>query len=469
VQAVVLRNPAVLAPVGALAALNVTLGVLLATGRTKAVMLAFVPVVIVALGGLIASNRAVLVFAALGIDLFAPLPLTGALPLPTPVQIYPSDVLLLLAVGSWVAAWLIGPEQARPSSLRTRVLSWPLLLFGLALLAAVLHGHLRYGTSMLSLSLRLLVYAGIAAAMTDLKPRDAYKSLVVLFYAATVWQALVAAYDIATGTSSTRSANLSTGGERLLAGSTAMFMIGAILLALLNLERNRRASRNALHLLMAALATFALANTFARANFALVALLVPLFLIGFRRVRVRAAVFLPLAMPFVAAAALLVPQVDPSLFPTLRDRVTASTSTDTAVNYRRKASAAVWEQIREAPVTGSGFGRPANFTVNYEHFTIIQDPHNQFLYLWAGGGLLLLTSFLLLLLMYLWEAWRRLRTGTRDERLLIFWAVSVWFVFVVNSLSGAILTAPHLLLVFWVLMLLPMTVRPRERAAAQLA
>jgi O-antigen ligase len=468
VQGVALRSPVVLAAV-ALAGLNMALGVMLATGRTKAVMLAFVPVVIVAVGSLIASNRAVLVFAALGIDLFAPLPLTGALPLPTSVQIYPSDVLVLLAIGSWVAAWLIGPEEARPSSLRTRVLSWPLLLFGLALFAALLHGHVRYGTSIVSLSLRLLVYAGIAAAMTDLKPRDAYRSLVVLFYVGTVWQALVAAYDTATGTSATRAVNLSTGGERILAGSTAMFMIGALLLALLNLERGRRASRTALHMLIAALATFALANTFARANFALVVLLVPLFLIGFRRVRFRAATFLPLAAPFVVAAALLLPRIDPSLFPTLLDRVTASPGTDTSVNYRRKASAVVWVQIREAPVTGSGFGRPATFTVNYERFTIVQDPHNQFLYLWAGGGLLLLTSFLLLLVTYLWEAWRRLRTGTRDERRLIIWAVSLWFVFVVNSLSGAILTVPHLLLVFWVLMVLPMVVPLRGRGAAQAA
>lgn len=463
---VALRHTVVLTALGALAALNMTMGVMLATGRTRLLVLAFVPIILVALGSLIASNRAVLIFAAFAIDLFEPLPLTGVLPLPTGVQIYPSDVLALLAVGSWAAAWLIGPREARPSSLRTRVLSWPLLLFGLALLAALIHGHLRYGTSIVSLSLRFLVYAGIAAAITDLRPREAYRALVVLFYAATVWQALVAGHDIATGTTSTGSANLSTGGERILSGSTAMFMIGALLLALLNLERDRRASRIALHLLIVALAAFALANTFARANFALVVLLVPLFLLVFRRVRFRAATFVPLAVPFVVATAMLVPRADPSFFPTVVDRVTASTSTDTSVKYRKEAYAAVWEQIREAPVTGSGFGRPATFTVNYQRFTIIQDPHNQFLYLWAAGGLLLLATFILLLLVYLWEVWRRLRSGTPDERRLVIWAASLWFVFVVNSLSGAILTVPHLLLVFWVLMVLPMVVRP-SRGATQ--
>ena len=465
---VAVRIPVVLTAVGVLVALNIGLGVLLVSGEKKAMVLAILPVVLVGLGSLIASNRAVLVFAAFAIVLFEPLPLTGALPLSVGVQIYPSDLLVLLAVGSWVAAWLIGPQDARPSSLRTRVLSWPLLLFGLVLCAALVHGHLRYGTSIVSLSLRFLVYAGIAAALTDLRPRDAYRAVVVLFYSATVWQALVAAHDIATGKTSTGSASLSTGGERILAGSTAMFMIGTLLLALLNLERDRRASRIALHLLMVALSAFALANTYARANFALVALLVPLFLLVFRNVRFRAASFVPLAVPFVVAAAMLVPRLDSSFLPTLVDRVTTRPGTDTSVKYRRIAYGAVWSQIREAPITGSGFGRPATFTVNYQRFTIVQDPHNQFLYLWAGGGLLLLGTFVLLLVVYVWEVWRRLRTGTPDERRLVIWAASLWFVFVVNSLSGAILTVPHLLLVFWTLMVLPMVVRPRDRGIARL-
>jgi len=38
---------------------------------------------------------------------------------------------------------------------------------------------------------------------------------------------------------------------------------------------------------------------------------------------------------------------------------------------------------------------------------------------------------------------------------------------VVNSLTGIILTQPSLLLVFWVLMVLPMTVRSEERVATR--
>jgi O-antigen ligase len=463
-----LRGPIALA---ALAALNVNLilGVVVTTARPRALLIGAAPLILVALGALIASNRAVLVFAAFVLSLSSPLPLTGPLPLSAGIEVYASDLILLLAVGSWVAGWLLHPKESRPSSLHTRVLGWPLVLFGLVLVAAILQGHVRYGTSLISVSLRLVLYAGIAAAMTDLKPRDVYRWVVVIFYGGTLWHVLVALYSLATGTSATDKVVLSTGGARLLAGSTAMLMAGALVLALLNLEVDRRAGRTALHAAMATLATFALIYTFQRTTFALVPLLVPLSLLVFRRIGPRAAALLPLSVPFLVAAALLIPRLDANLFPTLADRLTARPSTDTSANWRAKATEAVWHQIREKPVTGVGFGRPASFTLNDQRLTIAQDPHNQFLYLWAGGGLLLLGSFVLLLFVYLLESWRRFRNGTREDRRLIFWAVSLWFVFLVNSSTGIILTSPPLLLVFWVLMVLPMVVRPGGRGAASLA
>ena len=127
------------------------------------------PVALVAIGWLIASNRAVLVFAAFGLCLLAPLPVTDPLPVHVGIQVYPSDLLVLLALVSWAAAWLLNPETARPSLPRTQVLGWPLLLFGVALLAAIIRGHERYGESLFSLPLRFVVYAGIAFAISDLK------------------------------------------------------------------------------------------------------------------------------------------------------------------------------------------------------------------------------------------------------------------------------------------------------------
>jgi hypothetical protein len=79
--------------------------------------------------------------------------------------------------------------------------------------------------------------------------------------------------------------------------------------------------------------------------------------------------------------------------------------------------------------------------------------------------LLLLGSFVLLVMVYVLESWWRFRSGTKEERRLIFWAVSMCFVFLVNSLSGIILTESRLLLPFWILMVLPMVVRlpPNEQ------
>jgi O-antigen ligase len=442
----------------ALFAVNAGLGVMLPGARTEGVALALVPVGALALGTLIASNRAVLAFAAIAMPLFEPLPLTDALPLHAGFQVYPSDILVLLAVGSWAAVWLLNPDEG-PSPLGTRLLGWPLLLFGIVLLAAIVRGHERYGESLLSIPLRFLLYAGIAAAVTDLRPRDAYRWLVGLFYAGTVWQALVALYGFATGTSVTSESALSTGGVRVLAGSTAMFMAGALLLALLNLAVDRRAGRTALHLVIVALSTFALVSTFQRTTFALVSLLVPLFVLAFRRIGLRAAVFLPMVAPFIVLLAVLVPKADPTFFPTFADRVTASPSTDTSVAWRDKALNAVWAQVREAPVAGVGFGRTTSFEVNGVRTTITQDPHDQLIYLCAAGGLLLLGTFVLLLVVYLVESARRFARGAMDERRFIFWTVSLWFVFLMNSLTGIVLTSPPLLLVFWVLMVLPMTVR----------
>jgi O-antigen ligase len=460
-----LRRVYVLGLLALLAGVNAGLGLMLATARPKAVSLAVVPAIVVAIGSLIASSRAVLVFAAMALNLLSPLPVTGALPLHLGMQIYVPDVLVLLAVAAWVAAWLTSPKSERPTPLRAGLLGWPLLLFGVLLLAAIVRGHVRYGESIVGLPLRLLLYAAIAVAVTDLSARDAYRWLVALFYAGTVWQAVVAVYGFATGTSVTDAAVVSTGGERVLAGSTAMFMAGALLLALLNVEAARSAGKTAFHLLMVVLATFALVSTLQRTTFAALGVLVPLLLLAFRHIGPRGGALLPLCAPFLVLVALLVPKADPTFFTTIEQRISASPSTDTSAQWRLHRYDAVWSQIRDAPVTGVGFGRTTEIVESARRTSFGQDPHNQFLYLWAGGGLLLVGSFVVLLMIYLLGAWIRFRRASEEERRLIFWAASLWFVFLVNSLTGIVLTDPDLLLTFWILMVIPFIVRPYPRAA----
>lgn len=456
------QRPLALGLITVIAIVNLGLGAMLTTAPTEGVALAVLPLLVLTLAALVASDRAVLVFAAIVLCLLGPLPLADPLPLNTSVQLYLSDFLVVLAVVSWIVARLIDPQTPGLSSLRTHVLGWPLVLFGAFLFIGILQGYERYGTSLVSVPWRFLLYASIAFAVTDLEPRRAYRWLVIVFYGGVIWQVAVGLHDLATGTAATGAVDLSTGGERVLAGSTAMFMAGALLLALLNLELDRRAHRTALHLLMAGLATFALVLTFQRTTFALLPLLVPLFLLAFRHTRSRALSFLPLCAPFIVLLVLLVPRADPQLVPTLADRLTANPRTDTAFVWREKAVAAVFRQIDEAPVTGVGFGRSISFEIEGQRLTMAADPHNQFLYLWAGGGLLLLGSFVLLLVVYLFDSWRRFKNGAAGARRLVFWTVSFWFVFVVNSMTGIVLTTPPLLLVFWILMVLPMIVRPGE-------
>ena len=69
-----------------------------------------------------------------------------------------------------------------------------------------------------------MFYAGLAAAMTELTARQALRLITVGLYAIAVWQAILAAYHIATGTSQTPISMLSTGGTRVLSLTTGMLL-----------------------------------------------------------------------------------------------------------------------------------------------------------------------------------------------------------------------------------------------------
>ncbi|HEY7421584.1 MAG TPA: O-antigen ligase family protein [Gaiellaceae bacterium] len=461
----VVRRLLALWPALALVGANLVLGLLLARSPGRGSLLALLPAIVVGVLWLVESNRAVLVFGAFAINLLVPLPLTDPLPAGfAGITLYPSDVIVLLAVGSWLVSRLSRRTPAEPRPLQMTALGVPLLLLAATLSVAVVRGHVRYGVPLVGPPARLLLYAGAAVALADVPVRQLYRGLVIVFYAGTLWQTVFAVYGYASGTSVTNQVILSTGGERVLAGSTAIFMASALLLALLNLERTTSAGHSAFHLGIAVLAAFALVSTFQRTTFALVSVLIPLALLAFRHVTLRAASVIPLFAPFVALAVLLVPRGDPTVLQTLAHRVTASPNSDATAQWRLHAYEAVWNQVRESPLTGVGFGRPARFVLNGNDYAVGQDPHNQFLYLWAGGGLLLLGSFALALVAYGIDAWRRFRTATAEERRLIFWAVSTCFVFLVNAATGIILTVPNLLLPFWILIALPGVVPTRERA-----
>lgn len=456
----------------ALAALVLNLGIALGLGKGQAlpaIAIAIVPFALIAFGALTARLRHWLLWIALAANL-VPLSFTDEpLPVPGGTQIFLADLLVLLALGSFIAAALIADPDQRPRIPQTPVLGWALAPLVITLAIGVWRGHERYGASLIGQPFRLILYAGIATALSTLTLRQAYRGLTIVFYLGTVMQSFEAARLMATGGSQTDAAVLSTGGTRILALGTAMYLTGALVLALLNLELDERAGRRALHLAVAGLATFGIVVAFGRTTFAAVALIIPLLVLGFQRMRRALVDWLPLIVPMLVLVLLLVAQFQPNLGTMLQDRLTANTSSDFNVRWREKATEATLEGVSDEPVLGVGFGRTTSFDIDQYSFTIQGDPHNSFIYLLAGGGAIALGSFVLLMLVFLWDAWRRFRGSTGLERALVAFAACFWIVFMVNALAGPVLSDANFMLTIWILMALPALVpirRPGEAVPA---
>jgi O-antigen ligase len=436
------------------AALSVALGFAIASGPTARVSVAaLLPVLIVVAAALIASNRAILIFGALALDL------TGYIPLRNPViggHIFAADLIVLLALGTWVAAWLIAPTGRRPSWPKTLLLGWPLLIFAIFIGSGVVRGHQLWGESFVSQPVRFVIYALIAAAIADLKPRQAWQGIVTVFYLGAVWNAVAAAYYIATGTwQQDNSAAVSTGGHRVLTLTTGLYLTGALLVALLELEREHRAGRRMLHVLVGALAVFGILVSYGRGVFLSTAGVIIVLVLTRPRLRKGALAVAPFCIPLIVLAGLILTRTDPSFVPGIVHRALALNSSDPSIQWRQGAVAAIWAQVRENPIFGVGFGKGASFTVNFARFNITQDPHDSYLFLWAGGGILALGSFLFLFLIFIRDSWRRYRLQSDIPQVLIVWCVSFWACIALNTLVEPQLTQPNSLLVLWILMLLP--------------
>ena len=458
-QLAALRHNARAAVLAACASANVAAGAALAAGRLAGASILLLPPALLGFGALVDSNRAVLLFVGLGLNLTGLGIFTTPLPMPGSVQIFASDILVLLALVSWLAARLSRPPEARPNWLRSPVLGWPLLLLAITIFLGVLRGHERYGETFFGQPVRLVFYAGIAAAMTDLTARQAYRGIVAVFYAGAVWQFVLALYYLATGTSQTDTLALSTGGVRLLALSTAMYLACALVLAILNLELGGTAWQRVGHATMAGLAAFGIIVALGRTTFAAVGVLLPLLLLALRRARSTSISIVPLFIPILVVAGILVVHGAPDLLPTLRDRISASPSNDVSARWRENAYRVALHGVADEPIRGLGFGRKTSFVIENQTVEFKGDPHNSYIYLLAGGGALALGAFVLLTLVYLTDSVRRAVAATGVERALVVWSLAAWFVFAVNTATGPILTDPQLLLTIWIVMLLPALVR----------
>jgi hypothetical protein len=436
---------------------NVAIGMGAAVGQ-KATLLAFgiglLPALLILFGALVESHRATLAWAALALN-FTGIPLfSEPLPLPGGMRVFPTDVLLLLAVGAWLASRLSGMPTRHPVRL-SPLFGWPLAILAVTVMSGILIGHERYGGTIIGQPFRLLLYAGIALALTDVDLSSAWRAITFVFYAGAAVQALWATYYLATGTSQTGSAILTTGGVRALALSVAIYLTGSLVCALLNLELEYRPERQFLHLAVAGLAMFGIIVSFGRTTYAAVVLIVPLLLLTRRYMRRTILALTPLLAPVLVLAALVVPTVAPTIVPTLQARLSGTSTNDGAVEWRERARDAALEGIDDEWLTGVGFGRMTEFQMNGQVVRIDGDPHNSYAWLLAGGGVLALASFLVLCCIFVVDTLRRLRSASPTGQALVVWSLATWFAFMVNALAGPILSDPEMLMTIWVLMALP--------------
>jgi hypothetical protein len=421
--------------------------------QTKtAVAVAAVPAVIVGVGALIASRLQLLVYAALALPFLGGTvnkghSLHGYL-------VYPSDVIVYLALGAWVASWLISTPAKRPAWPRSALLGWPLLFFAVFILIGLERGHVSYGTSYFGGPIRLVLYAAIAVAIDPGSPRATFAAITRIFYVGAIIVVATGLLRVVHGT--TIDAQLSTGGHRYIALSDAALVSGTLAIALLNLELDHRVVRRLVHLAFAILAATGVILAFGRTVFLADAVALPLLLVAFRGARRGLLVVLPLILPLVVVGVLFMPTEFSPLVNTLKERVAvAHTTQDANVRWREGTNNAVWQQV--------GFGLPASFVFQHQEVQIGQDPHNGYLYLWAGAGIFALAGFVLLLLTFARSAWRRFRESVGTERALVGWCLAMWLILAVNIATAPFLDYPRLDLLLWIVLLVPTMGVPQRR------
>jgi O-antigen ligase len=446
---------------GALA-VNVVIGVGLASGHSSLIVAVAVGVpAFVVLSNLLVARRDWIVFAAVLLTMIGG-PLLGRLPGTGGTAVFPSDLFLALAIAGYIIHRLSGQRDTARSAYRFPfILTWPLALFTFTLLLGVFRGHQRYGTSLLSQPTRMFLYAGIAFAVSAMRMPIAYRQLVRLVYAVTIAQALVGAYHLATGTSQTSvgSSELSTGGTRALALTTAMFLASSLVLALLNLEFGGK-ERRWLHGTVAGLAMFGVVIALGRTTFAAVAVVVPLLIVGLRHLRRTMLAYAPLLAALLAAFVAVLLQVDPSLGSTFSKRLNSHVGTDTSLIQRQRKFHATLQGFGNEPLLGLGFGRPVTFTaIDGTETTFSGDPEDSYIYILAGSGVFGLGALIVLILSFFADSLLRLRRAVGEDRSLIIFAMALVFILLVNALSYPLLSDPNLMLMFWIAMLLPTIAR----------
>ena len=198
-------------------------------------------------GSLIASNRAILVFAAFAINLCAPLPLSDRTPAPRGDRGVP--IRHSRAPGGRILGGGVASEPRGSATIATPNAGSRLAAAAFrrhACSPPSIRGHERYGEKLVSVPLR---FSRLRRHRLGRHRSQATRCVQMACRTSSMREPCGRCSSRSTAMRREhpprRPVVLSTGGERVLAGSTAMFMAGALLLALLNLELDRSARRTA--------------------------------------------------------------------------------------------------------------------------------------------------------------------------------------------------------------------------------
>jgi hypothetical protein len=458
-----LRRPTVWWPLAAAAAANVGVGLAVAHRPSLGLLVATLPIVVLLAGWLALTRRELCVFVPLLVGIC--LGHVTRLPTPGSSAIFLTDIFVALAFAGWVVSRL-GARERTPAWPRTPVLGWPYAFLALTLLVGVVRGHERYGTKYISQPTRFLIYAGIAGAVVSLTAKQALAGLTFVFYSGTVFQTLLALFHLATGTAATRSGS-STGGTREIALGSAMYLAAALVLALLNLERDYQTSRRRLHLTVAVLATLDIALSLGRTTFVAAGVLVPVLLLALHHTRRTILRILPLAVPVLLLFAVVDSALGAPAISEVAHRLTGHLSNDNSVVTRRNEYKAMVAGVGREPWFGVGFGRINSFVTDDGHVaTSSGDLENSYLWILAGGGGLALGATILWLLAFFADAFRRRRWEGPEGRAVVLFSMSFVFILALNTFTGPIFSDPTFATTLWIVALLPSIVRkPAERPA----
>ena len=250
------------------------------------------------------------------------------------VSVFPSDLIVLAAIGSFFVLRYLSTENEQPHMLNTLVLKWPLLLLAVCLLPGIWRGHERYGEGLVTQPVRLVFYAGLAAAMTELTARQGLLLVTVGLYAIAFWQSILAVYHIVTGTSQTPINILSTGGTRVLSLTTGMFLGTALVMAIVNIDLETSTRRRLVHGFFGAIAAVGIVLAYGRTTFlalGVVFVFLAWMLPNTRRMALgKWRWWVPALGALVVAIAVLAPTTATQMF----DRVKANPLTDHSVRWR---------------------------------------------------------------------------------------------------------------------------------------